>query len=526
MTRRLLVLVETQDRPGLLSRVSGLLHSLGANVATSLGYRVDGRARILFMVDARLEPGELAERIREQLGGEARVEAAYLGPEGAELLAEFLEDKPGLVNLLELYLDPPDLLDALLRLPEEARRRIYRVLSHSSLARIMLLADEATAQEIAGSLDPDHLARALATLEPDETVDVLQKLPEKLRRQLLGRLPEPLREEAQRLLRYPPDTAGGVMTTSVPVLRADDTVQRALQELRSGEHDVRDTVVVVDSQGRLLGLVTVDQLLRAGPGERLGSLALKPRATVEPEADREEAARIMLRYDISRLPVVDQEGRFLGLITIEDMAGVLTEEAAEDIALLGGVEAPKERYLKARVLDLFRRRILWLLMIFLVESVTANIIMGYEDVIRRIALLAAFIPLVMDTGGNVGSQASSMIVRALALGEISEKSRHDIVYVLLKEVATAALIGAAMSAVGFVFALLLSGGEVKLSLVVALTLFIVIMMADVIGASLPILARRLGIDPATLSSPLLTTITDIGVTVIYMGLASYLILGR
>ena len=525
MATRLVVLVDAPDRPGLLSETTGLLHRLGANLVTSLGYAVEDRARLLLIVDSPLEPGEVEEKIAGQLGEDAEVRAAPLGPQGAELLAEFLLDKPGLVDLLEVYLEPPDLLDALLRLPGDVRRRLYRILSAQSLGRIMLLADEATLREIAGSLDPDHLAKAIATLDPDEAVDVLQKLPEKLRRLLLSRLPDPLRREALQLLRYPPDTAGGVMTTSVPVLRASDTVQKALQLLRSGDYEVRDTIVVIDDEGRLVGLVTVDQLLRASPGEKLERLAARPRATVEPEVDREEVARMMLRYDINRLPVVDREGRFLGLVTIEDVADVLAEEAAEDIALLGGLEKPRERYLKAGILDLFKSRIPWLLLIYAIESVTANIIKGYEDVIQRIALLAAFIPLVMDTGGNVGSQASSMIIRALALGEISERSRYDIVYVFLKELATAALIGSTLAVIGFGFAMVLSDGDVMLSLSVALTLLIVTLLADIIGATLPIVARRLGADPAAVSGPLVTTIVDISVALVYMGLAAHLVLG-
>ncbi|ALL01820.1 divalent cation transporter [Pyrodictium delaneyi] len=521
---KLVVLIDTPDRPGLLSEITGLLHRLGANLVTSLGYAVEDYARLLLIVDSPLEPDELKERIEEQLGEDAEVKAAPLGPEGAELLAEFLHDKPGLVNLLEVYLEPPDLLDALLRLPRDVRRRLYRVLSAQSLGGIMLLADEATLREIAESVDLDHLAKAIATLDPDEAVDVLQKLPEKLRRQLLGRLPEELRREALRLLRYPPDTAGGIMTTSIPVLRAGDTVQQALQLLRRGDHDVRDTIIVVDEEGHLVGLVTVDQLLRASPSEKLEKLAVRPRATVEPEVDREEVARLMLRYDINRLPVVDREGRFLGIVTVEDVADVLAEEAAEDIALLGGLETPRERYLKASIFDLFKSRLPWLLLIYAIESVTANIIKGYEDVIQRIAILAAFIPLVMDTGGNVGSQASSMIVRALALGEISERSRHDIVYVFLKELATATLIGSTLALIGFGFAMVLSGGNFMLSLSVALTLLIVTILADIIGATLPIIARRLGADPAAVSGPFVTTIVDISVALVYMGLATHLVL--
>ncbi len=521
---RLAVLVEAEDRPGLLNEASRLLASAGCNIETSVGYRVDSVARILFIADCPGDPEELEERLGERLRGE--VEAARLGPEAASLLADFILDKPGIVEVLEPYLDPPDLLDALLRLPQEVRRRIYPLLSLETLSSILVDADDDTVREIAGSVPLERLAQALARLDPDEAADVLQKLPDATRRRLLQLLPPGLRREVSRLLRYPPETAGGIMTTSVPVLPKSATVQDALQLLRSGDYDVNDVVVVVDEEGRLYGLVPVDELLRAAPGERLERLARRPRAVVTPEVDQEEVARMMLRYEIRRLPVVDRDGRFLGLVAIEDVAYVLAEEAEEDIAKLGGLaERPRERYLHATVLDLVRMRLPWLLVIYLIESVTASIIKGYEDVIERIAVAAAFIPLIMDTGGNIGSQASSTIVRALALGEISERSRIDIVYTFLKELATAALIGAILAGIGFVFALALSGGDTRLALSIAITMLLVVVFADIVGAMLPIIARRLGLDPAAVSAPFVTTIVDVSVAVIYLSLVAKLVLG-
>ena len=523
---RIVVLVRARDRPGLLSDIAARLRDLGANIVVNLSYTRGGEATLLFIVDTQGEPEGFAEELEERLEEldveEVRVAAIDAG--AGELIAEFLEERPGLVQALEEHLAAADILDAIIRLPSSKRLEVYRVLSLNTLAQVLRLADEAIIEEILDVVPLQRLASAIALLDPDEAVDVLQRLPEDKKRQILGMLPDELRKQAARLLQYPPESAGGIMTTSIPVLRVNNTVQDALQALRQGGYDVRDTVVVVDEKGRLIGLVPVDELLRARPGEPLARLARKPRITIEPGSDREEAARLMLRYDVNRLPVVDKHGRFLGAITVEDVADVLAEEAAEDIALLGGLEKPRERYLAATVRDLFKLRLPWLLLIYLIESVTASILKSYEDLISKVAVIAAFIPLIMDTGGNVGSQATSMIIRALALGELSERSRHDLVYVFLKELATAAAMGAVFGAIGFGFAYLL-GGSMRVALAVSLTLFIVIVFADIVGAILPIIARRLGIDPATLSAPLITTIVDISVVFIYMTLAAKLILG-
>ncbi len=526
--RTLVVAVRARDRPGLFTRIARILHGLGCNLATSLGYRADEEARLLLVAECPLEPeelvAELRTRLREELGEEPEVDAGEIGPDAASIVAEFVREKPGLVTVLEAYLEPPDLFDALLRLPPEARRRVYPLLSPKTLAWILSEAEEEILEEMLHTLSLRQVARALQELDPDEAVDVLQRLPEALRKRLLQELPEEIRREAAKLLRYPPETVGGIMTTSVPVARAEDTVQDVLQLLRRGDYDVTDTVVVVDGEGRFVGLVTVEELLRAPPGEKLSRLARRPPIVIGPEEDREEAARLMLRYELRRLPVVDEQGRFLGLVTIEDVAQVLAEEAAEDIALLGGMEKPRERYRLASVADLVRTRLPWLLLIYVIESLTASVIKGYEDVIERIAVAAAFIPLIMDTGGNVGSQASSMVVRALALGEISERSRSDILYVVLKELATAATIGAIMALLGFIFSYIV-GGNTRLAISIALTLFIVVIFADLVGASLPIIARRLGLDPAAISSPFVTTIVDVSVAVIYLSLVAKLVLG-
>ncbi len=517
------VTVKVRDRRGLLQDASAALRAAGANILASLGYAGDGVARLVFIAESPRDPRELAAALEHALrGDEAEVRAGEPGPEAAEALAGLVAEKPGLLSVLEAYLAPADILDIILRLPEGERRRLYRFLSPETLAGILDAGDEAVAREAAGSVGPAVLARALQLLDPDEAVDVIQSLDPRTAKAVLSLLPGRARDEAARLLRYPPDSAGGVMTTSVPMLREDQTVQEALRAIGQGDYDIKDTIVVLDDYGRLRGLVDVGRLLASRPSERLGGLVARPRVTVPPSADREEAARLMLRYGINRLPVVDGEGRFLGLIAMEDVAYVLAEEAAEDISKLGGAGGP-ERYLTARVRDLVASRLPWLLLVYAVGSITATILRRHEDLIERAALVAAFIPLVMGTGGNVGSQASSVILRALALGEISESSRRDVVLVMLKELASAAAIGAALAAAGFALAIAISG-DLRVAVAVSATLGATVVIADLVGALLPIAARLVGVDPASVSAPLVTTIMDVLVALVYVSVAARLVL--
>lgn len=523
MTRQV-VFVEALDRPGVLSLVTNTIHRMGGNIVTSVGYRLNGYARLLLLIDSNIEEAKLAEAIEENLE-DADVYVAEMGPAAASLIAEFIKERPGIVTVLEHYLDPPDLLDAITRLPDDIRIKIYPMLSPRTLALFLAEAEEDLVREIVESVNPKELTKALEELDADEIADILPLLPEHMQRIILQSLPSEKRNEVARLLKYPPESAGGIMTTSVPVLQKESTVQEALQKLLKEEYYVKDTIVVVDNSKRLYGMVPIDELLRAKPTEKLERLARKPPVTVGPYEDQEEVARIMLRYEIRRLPVTDEKGIFLGIIPIEDVTYVLAEEAAEDVAKFGGLaEKPKERYLQASIHELVKLRLPWLLLIYIIESVTASILKQYERTIERIAVAAAFIPLIMDTGGNVGSQASSTIIRALALGEISERSKGDIVYTVLKELVTASTIGVIFALIGLGFAYIVSN-SLELAISISLTLFIVIVFSDIVGASLPIIARRLGFDPATLSAPFVTTVVDVSVAVIYMTLVSKLVLG-
>ncbi len=514
--------IKTRDRPGLLQDVTRSLTGIGANILLSLGYVEDKMAVLLFIIEISREIEDVEGAIRSVVKDpEARIEVSYVGPDAVDILQDFLESRPELAGTLERVLEPPDLHDIILRLSEGAARRALAALSPRTLAWILEIADKQTVEGIVRWVELNRLLQALKELDPDEAVDVLQKIDEQLRRRLLALLPPEYKKQAGALLRYPPDSAGGIMTSSLPVLKGYETAAVALYHLRSGDYDIRDTIAVVDGAGRLLGLVEVSDLLSQPPNARLEDIARRPRVTVSPWEDQETVARLMLRYYLRRLPVVEDD-RFLGVIAIEDVAYVLAEEAAEDIAKLVGSEVPVERYVSARIKELVKARLPWLLIIYLIESITANVLKSYEHVIARAAVLAAFIPLIMGTGGNVGSQAVGLIIRALALGEVSERSRSDALLIVRKELATSSIIALAFSLVGLGFAYAVSR-SMLVALAVASTLFTVILFADLAGALLPLAARRAGVDPASVSTPLITTIVDVSVAFIYMHIALILL---
>ncbi len=523
MTYKIIVF-KAKDRPGLLSEVASTIRRLGFNIVLNVGYTVGEKAVLLFIVEDGLHSSIGVEDLEAQLrglGGEVKVFEVGTA-DAASVLAELAKDKPMILHAVEDYVTVSDIYGALIRLPVSVRKRTYMLLGLKALASLLKVADPDIVEEIVEVVPSTTLAKALSLLDPDEVADVIQKLPGRLRHKLLSLLKADVKSVVNTLLKYSPESAGGIMTTSVAVVTPSTTVQQALQTLYSSRHDIRDVLVVVDNSGRLVGIVSIDDLLRSKPDVPVSKLVRKPRLTVTPFEDREEVAKLMLRYGANRVPVVDRDGHFLGMVSIEDVANVIMDEAAEDIALLGGVEKPFERYLAASVLDLVKLRLPWLLLIYVIESITATILKSYENLISRVAIIAAFIPLIMDTGGNVGSQASSMIVRALALGEISERSSYDITYVVLKEIGVSLLVGSILALIGLGFSYALSGNP-YIAAAVSVTLIVVVLFADLTGAMLPIIARRVGIDPATLSSPLLTTIVDITVTLIYMSLATLLL---
>lgn len=418
------------------------------------------------------------------------------------------------VALIEA-LRPPDQADLFSELPPEEQDVLLPRLDVEDSAAILEELEDAEAARIASRLEARDLARILDEMEPDEAADLLGDLPPAQFVQALASMTEV--DEVSPLLAYPDDSAGGRMVPPPVVLRQDMTAEEAIAHLRAAAPDSETAyyLFVIDEENRLVGVVSLRQLVIAPPHQRIREIMDPSVIRVSAWADQEEAARLMARYDLLALPVVDDEGHLLGMITHDDLVQVLEREATEDIHRLSASEPLNTPYLDTPIPTMFRKRIGWLLLLFGTETLTGTVLRHFEKELSEAIALSFFVPLLIGTGGNAGSQVASAVIRALALEEVRFR---DIATVVWKEIRTALLLGLAMGAVGFVRALSWHS-PASLSLTVGITLCVIVMWAALIGALLPIIAHRLGIDPAVISGPAMSTLVDATGLVIYFLIA-------
>jgi magnesium transporter len=418
------------------------------------------------------------------------------------------------VRLIEA-LRPPDQADLFGELPPEEQDALLPRLDVEDSADILEELEDSEAAELASRLDTEALARILDEMEPDEAADLLGDIPPAQAIQALSAMEEA--DEVEPLLAHPDETAGGLMTTPLVTLRQEMTAEEAIAYLRALAPDSETVyyLFVVDEENRLVGVVSLRQLIVAPPTARIREIMDTEVIHVHAGADQEEAARLMSRYGLLALPVVDDEGRLLGLITHDDLVEVLEDEATEDIQRLGASEPLDEPYLDTPIPTMFRKRIGWLLLLFVTETFTGSVLRFFEHELAEAIALTFFVPLLIGTGGNSGSQVSSAVIRALALGELT--FRH-LLTVVWREIRTAFLLGLAMGAVGFIRALTWHSPPL-LAITVGISLSAIVLWAAIIGATLPLIAHRLRIDPAVVSGPAMSTLVDATGLVIYFLIA-------
>ena len=418
------------------------------------------------------------------------------------------------VRLIEA-LRPPDQADLFGELPPEEQDALLPRLDVEDSADILEELEDSEAAELASRLDTEALARILDEMEPDEAADLLGDIPPAQAIQALSAMEEA--DEVEPLLAHPDETAGGLMTPPTVTLRQEMTAEEAIAYLRALAPDSETVyyLFVVDEENRLVGVVSLRQLIVAPPTARIREIMDPEVIHVHAGADQEEAARLMSRYGLLALPVVDDEGHLLGLITHDDLVEVLEEEATEDIQRLGASEPLDEPYLDTPIPTMFRKRIGWLLLLFVTETFTGSVLRFFEHELAEAIALTFFVPLLIGTGGNSGSQVASAVIRALALGELT--FRH-LLTVVWREIRTAFLLGLAMGTVGFIRALTWHSPPL-LAITVAVSLSAIVLWAAIIGASLPLIAHRLRIDPAVVSGPAMSTLVDATGLVIYFLIA-------
>jgi len=424
--------------------------------------------------------------------------------------------------------------DLIMALSDEDRGELFAVMPIDVIASLLpRLPDEVFVQFLSVR-GVDELAKVIPGLPVDEAADVIMKIPAKQRIHILRVLPRDLASEIEKLMKYPPESVGGVMTTRVPYFPGDMTVGEArkvyVEKDTRGLYDKHYYIYVVDSDGRLVGWIDTKSFLIKPPTAKLGECARKPPAVVKATDDREVAARIAVQYDLMEVPVVDESGRFLGVVTLDDILDVVVSEFSEDLLKYGGMlEVLRGSYIATKPWRIAFRRIPTIVYLYLMNMVTGSIVASFTSVIERVAVLAAFLPMLADNSGNIGSQASSLALRALILGEVRPSAR-DVARVLLKEFAVTTFMLAVLAPAAFAISLAVTfmGGytlvrAVPVAIVVTVALAVSCYISDLVGFILPIGLAKLKVDPATASAPVITTIGDIVTASTYFLLAQYLL---
>ncbi|MBQ3276817.1 MAG: magnesium transporter [Oscillospiraceae bacterium] len=412
--------------------------------------------------------------------------------------------------------------------PDETAR-LFRLLPRDLAAESFAEMENECRETLIRSFSDAELRQVISEMYADDAADLVEDMPAGVVQRILAAADPDMRKDINALLRYPEQSAGAMMTTEYVSLRPEMTVREAFTRIRGSAVD-KETIYTcyVTADDRLLGTVSVkDLLLAKNDSVTVDSLMETNVISVETRADQEQVAQMLSRYNFLALPVVDDDGRMVGIVTFDDAMDVLEEETTEDMELMGGVTPMEKTYVRSNPWDLYKHRIPWLLLLMISATFTGMIITSFENALAAQVALTAFIPMLMDTGGNSGSQASVSIIRALSLRELEFR---DILRVIWKEIRTAVMCGVTLAAACFakimlIDRLLLGNTDVTVivAAVVCVTMAITVMIAKVVGCSLPMLARKIGFDPAVMASPLITTIVDALSLLVYFGIATALL---
>ncbi len=412
---------------------------------------------------------------------------------------------------------------------EERTPLLFRLLPKELAAETFAELSPELQEHLIRGFSDKELREVVSELYVDDAADLVEEMPASVVKRILAQADPQMRREINEILRYPENSAGSIMTTEYVSLRPNMTIAEALQRIRRTGVD-KETIYTcyVTEERRLIGTVSVkDMLLAQDENTPVSRIMDENVISVNTLTDQEEVAQMLSKYNFLALPVVDNDKRMVGIVTFDDAIDVLVEETTEDIEKMAGMLPSEKTYLRSTPWDLFRHRIPWLLLLMVSATFTGMIITGFESALAAQVVLTAFIPMLMDTGGNSGSQASVTVIRALSLGELE---LSDLPRVIWKEVQTAAMCGLVLAAVCFLkimlFDRLVLGNSditVMTAFVVCLTMAVTVLVAKVVGCTLPLVAKRLGFDPAVMASPFITTIVDALSLLVYFGIANALL---
>ena len=417
----------------------------------------------------------------------------------------------------------PNLAEFFEEIPEDKRILVFRLLTKDNAAETFAYMDSDMQEEIVNSVTDNEVETIINELSVDDAVDFLSELPANVVTRVLKSVSEDRRKTINRFLNYPEDSAGSIMTIEFMAIHQDYTVGKAMELIRKTGIDKETiyTCYVVDSRKKLVGVVSLRNLLLSNDEEKVSDIMEDDVIFVRTLDDQEDTANIFKKYNLIALPVVDNEQRLVGIITVDDIVDVIEEENTEDIEKMSALLPSEDQYLKTSVFTLSKNRIIWLLVLMISGTLSSAIISGYNSVLSSSVILAAFLPILMDTGGNAGSQASTLIIRGMAIGEIE---MSDVLSVVWKELRVGAICGVVLGFVNFIRILVLGGTPMAVNITVSISLAITVVVSKTIGCMLPMLAKKLRFDPAIMAGPLITTVVDSVSLVIFFNVAKILVL--
>lgn len=438
-----------------------------------------------------------------------------------EQIRKIIENKDiALLHSTIEQMNPKDIALMFLHITREQMLLVFRLLSKDKAVDTFSHMDKHLQETLIRSMTDKELKETINELFTDDTVDLIEEMPAIVVKRILSTIPKKNRKIVNEFLNYPEDSAGSIMTNEFVDLKENITVKDAFAEIRK-EGTNKETIYtcyVLDDARKLVGLVSVRDLLLADPTTLIKDIMKTHIITATTTEDQEKVARRLHKYDFLALPVVDKENRLVGIITVDDAMDVLQAEHTEDLHKMAAMTPVKDSYFSTSVLDHAKHRIFWLIILMISAAVTGSIITNYENAFAAIPILVAFIPMLMGTGGNCGSQASTLIIRGLATDEIRTS---DMLKVIYKELRVALLIGVSLAVINGI-RVIIQYKDYMLALVVGITLIFTVIVAKLLGCTLPVLAKRLKLDPAIMAAPIISTIVDTLSVFIYFTVAMWL----
>ena len=427
-----------------------------------------------------------------------------------------------------IELEEADIADILCGLESKDLVKIFRLIPKDTAAEVFAYLPIENEQAIINSLSAQDAASIIDNMAADDATDLMEEMPANVVKRLLSKTTSETRRDINQLLNYPEDSAGSIMTVEFIDLKEKTTVKQAIRKIKNLAKDIEaiDTCFVTDSRRKLLGIVTLKELILSKENKLVGNIMTNYEVNITTLTDQEQVAKLFKKYDVTSMPVVDSENRLVGIITIDDIVDIMEAETTEDIEKMAAITPGDKPYLKTTVFEVWKKRIPWLLLLMVSATFTGSIINRFEASLAIFPILTAFIPMLMDTGGNSGSQASVTIIRGIAINEIEGKNTLKIIF---KEFRVALLCGATLALANLLKIYLIdnlllhSNISLKIASVISLTLVFTVVVAKIIGSTLPILAKKMKLDPAVMASPFITTIVDAVSLLIYFKIATMIL---